>query len=92
MGWWGVSSWFAARRGQTGVTDLDAGIIGRPGNEGELVSAKLLGPVPPFDCSNAPDTVARGQAVLKVVDGVSGTLADSALQPVRFLPGFLVSS
>lgn len=41
---------------------LDTGIIGGPGNEGDLVS----------------DTIARGQAVLEVVNGVTGTLANGA--------------
>lgn len=42
---------------------LDASIVGGPGNEGNLVA----------------DTVSRGEAVLEVVDGVAGALADSTL-------------
>jgi hypothetical protein len=41
---------------------LDASVIGRPSNEGDLVS----------------HTIARGEVVLEVVDGVAGTLALAA--------------
>jgi hypothetical protein len=60
---------------------LDASVIGRPSNEGDLVSASR--PLASFTNSESrglivPHTIARGEVVLEVVDGVAGTLALAA--------------
>lgn len=62
---------------------LNTGIIGGPGNKGNLVAVGLLvtGTMLFLFSTklHVPNTVARREAVLKVVDGITGTLANSAL-------------
>lgn len=56
---------------------LDAGIIRGPSNEGQLVPVLVSACVRyAFERDkNLPVTLARCQAVLKVIDSISGTLA-----------------
>lgn len=60
---------------------LDAGIIRGPSNEGQLVPVSVSACVRFAFGSDKdlPVTLARCQAVLKVIDSISGTLALSAL-------------
>lgn len=60
-------------------TNLNTGIIGGPGNEGDLVAANMLVDEFKQDKGYEPETVARCQAILEVVDGVTGALANGAL-------------
>lgn len=65
---------------------MDAGVIGGPGDKGDLVPVgrqlECVVLVLRVEVYIVPGALARGEIVLKVVDGVPGTLANRTLRPV----------